>query len=154
MTFRVFATKIDTEISIITLGSVCLLIATFIRASGTPQDVSLFVLSGFCLILSGAILIYRETVVRREILPTIEKKERGEELGHIDIITIGKLGGTNIIANTLFDIGIFFLMVGASKYLIFELTSSYLIKEIFPYLIGLIIIAFISNFFNRRFFVK
>jgi hypothetical protein len=154
MKFRMFVTKIDTEISIITLGSVCLLIAEFVKANSSISEVSLFTLSGFCLILSGVVLIYRETVVKGDILPTIEKKERGEELIHTDYFNIGQLGITNIFANTLFDIGIFFLIIGTISLLLSEFISSPLIKENFPYLIALIIIFFISNFFTRRFFAK
>lgn len=152
MRFRTFVTKIDTEISIVTLGSICLLIASFIQTYDTSFDVSPFTVSGFCLIISGAILIYRETVGKRDILPTIEKKDKGENMGHADYINIGQLGVLNIIANTLFDIGIFFLVLGALNLLLSELIRSSFIKN--PFFIALIIILSIQNFFNRRFFAK
>jgi hypothetical protein len=156
MRFRSFKTDIDTEISIVTLGSVCLLIATFIKASYASYGNSLFILSGFCLVLSGAILIYRKTVIAGDLLPVAEKEERGEKLGFADYHEIGRFGIANIVANTLFDIGIMFLILGATVVLCVELINSFCIKEFSPYLVVLIIFLIIYvlvwNFLNRRSF--
>lgn len=157
MKFRLLFTKIDTQMSIVTLGSVCLLIAQFIGIE-KPNIIlfSIFSVSGSCLILSGAILIYRETAIKSEILPIEEKREKGEKLDFNDITRIGRLGYLNIIAHSLFDIGILILLLGTIFFLLSTLSTIWpFIKDDKIRMIILIIFTigiFIRNFFTRRYF--
>ncbi len=150
MKFRLVKVKIDTEISIVTLGSICLLIATFIKASDVT---SLFTLSGFCLVLSGAMLIQNKSVNEVNLLPAVEKKEQGEKLGFDDYSKRGKFVRVNVVANTLFDIGISILILGTILVLYDELINSVFIKMIPLYVVvPLIFLMLVWNYFNRRYF--
>ena len=148
MKFRLVKVKIDTEISIVTLGSICLLIATFIKPSNVT---SFFTLSGFCLVLSGAMLIQNKSVNEVNLLPTVEKKEQGEKLGFDDYSKRGRFVRVNIVANTLFDIGISILILGTIFVLYDELINSVFIEMIPLYVIvPLIFLMLVWNYFNRR----
>lgn len=134
-------------ISIITIGSLGILIASFVKSYGINADTSLFSLSAFCLILSGILVIYRESVVKRYRIFRRQKSL-------FDIESRRFPGLLNLISNTLFDFGIIILLFGVGKLLLNEFESSTFINNNLSIIIFIIIVIFLINLFSRRHFIS
>jgi len=133
-----FKADIGAGVSIITLGTIGLLVANFIKSYKNNEDISIFNISTFCLILSGIFIIYNDSIIKR---PAYLKR----------FSSFGKLEKAfNIIGNTLFDFGIILLLFGVGILFISQLETASFIKNNFIILILLLIIFFIINYRYRR----
>ena len=133
-----FKADIGAGVSIITLGTIGLLVANFIKSYKINEDISIFNISTFCLILSGIFIIYNDSIIKR---PAYLKR----------FSSFGKLEKAfNIVGNTLFDFGIILLLFGVGILFISQLETASFIKNNFIILILLLIIFFIINYRYRR----
>ena len=141
--------NIDPGIQIITLGSLGILITTFIKSYDINIDTSLFSLSAFCLILAGIIVVYRETVVKRHSLRSYQRRIK-KDISFSEFHSRGFSGFLNIISNTLFDFGMILLLFGVGKLLITEFEQSTFIMNNLWIIAIVIAVTFIFNLFYRR----
>jgi len=127
--------------SIITLGTIALLVSNFTKNYNPNADVSVFNLSTFCLILSGILMVYNESIVKRP-----SSSRRLSNFGN----KFRKL--FNIISNTLFDFGIILLLFGVGMLFISQLETTHFITNNISFIIVVLLAFFILNYrYERKF---
>lgn len=113
-------------------------------------SVSLLFFSALCLNLSGSIVIYFESALK------IDKISKGEKLRSVELPKLGELRFANIIANTLFDIGLLGL-IGSAFLLLLEIIIvsdfSKMKKEQIFLMVVILLITLINSIRKRRFFI-
>lgn len=130
-----FKADISAGMSIITLGTIGLLVSNFIKSYNPSADISIFNISTFCLIFSGILMVYNESIVKRP--------SRSKHFSHLGKTTQRVLG---IISNALFDFGILLLLFGVGISFIFQFETARFIENnsvlIFFILLGVLILNY------------
>jgi len=137
-----FQANINPGISIITLGTIGLLVANFLKSfTQSTMDPSIFNLSTFCLILSGIIVVYSESVLQR---PT--------HFRHFSFFGKRIMKVLNVVSNTLFDLGVLLLLIGVSEIFVTQIESAQFVENHFLTLTVFIIFLLILNYrYERKF---
>ena len=136
-----FKAEIGAGMSIITLGTIGLLVANFLKNYNSTADVSIFNLSTFCLILSGILMVYNESVIKR---PSSSR--------HLSYFGDKFRKIFSIIGNTLFDFGIILLLFGVGMLLISQFETAYFItNNLFPIIVVLIGFLILNYRYERKF---
>ena len=134
-----FKAEISPGMSIITLGTIGLLVANFLKSYNSTADVSIFNLSTFCLISSGILMVYNESIIKR---PTKHLSHLGDRFRKF----------FSMISNTLFDFGIGLLLFGVGILLISQFETAYFIKSNILFIILVLIGFLIINYrYERKF---
>jgi hypothetical protein len=136
-----FKAEISAGMSIITLGTIGLLVSNFIKNYNISADVSIFNLSTFCLILSGIMMVYNESIMKRR---DFYKHSSSSGKRFITIFSL--------ISNTLFDFGVGLLLFGVGMLFISQFETAYFIKNNLFLIIFVLIAFLILNYrYERKF---
>lgn len=137
-------TEVGGGINIIVLGSICLLIATFLHDIFyiNSNSIPIFIICGLCFILSGSIIILRNFSVFVEHV----KDPRKEKFLFIRLLSYHVIGSYHILTsfiNAFFHVGILLLITGTMYMLLFDFLPKFPNFDLIP----IIIVFFIALFY-------
>lgn len=139
-------TNIRPGIEVVTLGSICLLIAIFLQNPpiGESNKIVLsFIISGFSFILSGALIVYRN--FQKPLDDILTEGNR--------IFLYFKLGSYHIItsvSNVFLYAGIIFLLTGSVAFLISKILLTPFLEEYSILVFVLFFLMFIGFLIKPR----
>jgi hypothetical protein len=136
-----FKADISAGMSIITLGTIGLLVSNFIKSYNTSADVSIFNVSTFCLVFAGILMVYNESIIKRP-----------SSLKRISYIGNKVQRFLSVISNTLFDFGVVLLLFGVGVMFISQIETTRFVGRNLFFIIALLLFFLAVNYrYNRKF---